>query len=231
MRKTALFFFGLVVAALVALGLVILSTASEANGVRLHSDPWFFMKRQFMYLGAGILVAVGTALFDYRKWREHWSLAAVFYCVVFVLLFAVFAFRPINGSYRWIAVGPVNLQPSEFAKLAIVIVTAVWLDRAGWRVELFARGALWPAVFIAALAPTGSPQWPDSLQSRAHMRHTCSRVPSQLPLLLWGSWPAATSFPKVSCFSNSIPLPVLLFQAFPHLPEPRALQSAPMSEP
>lgn len=152
MRKTALFFFGLVVAALVALGLVILSTASEANGVRLHSDPWFFMKRQFMYLGAGILVAVGTALFDYRKWREHWSLAAVFYCVVFVLLFAVFAFRPINGSYRWIAVGPVNLQPSEFAKLAIVIVTAVWLDRAGWRVELFARGAFWPAVFIAALA-------------------------------------------------------------------------------
>jgi len=151
-RKSALFGFGLVVATLVALGLVILSSASEANAMRLHGDAYFFMKRQFAYLGAGVLLAVFAAWFDYRNWREHWVLAALFYGVVFMLLWAVFGFKAINGSHRWISLGPLRLQPSEFAKLAIVILLAVWLDKAGWRVELFKRGAFWPAVLIGVIS-------------------------------------------------------------------------------
>ena len=152
MRKSALFGFGLVVAVLVALGLVILSSASEANAMRLHGDAYFFMKRQFMYFGAGLVVALLAGWMDYRTWRDHWILAALFYVAVFVLLWAVFGFRPINGSYRWIAIGPLRLQPSEFAKPAIVILLAAWMDIAGWRVELFMRGAFWPAVLIGVLA-------------------------------------------------------------------------------
>ncbi len=152
MRKSALFLFGLVVAVLVALGLIVLSSASEANGLRLHGDQHFFMKRQFMYLGGGLLVLFCAAKFDYRKWREHRVLAVFFYCAVFVLLLAVFGFKAVNGSHRWIALGPIRLQPSEFAKLAIVIVVSVWMDRAGWRVELFKRGACWPAALIGVLA-------------------------------------------------------------------------------
>ena len=152
MRKSALLLFGLVVAALVALGLVVLSSASEANGVRIYNDPLYFMKRQFMYLAAGIAIAAGAAAVDYRKWREHWVLAALFYAAVIVLLCAVFGFRAINGSHRWIAVGPVRLQPSELAKIATVLVISVWMDKAGWRVELFRRGALWPAAIIGAIA-------------------------------------------------------------------------------
>lgn len=67
-------------------------------------------------------------------------------------MWTVFGFRPINGSHRWIMLGPIRLQPSEFAKISIVILLAVWLDMAGWRVELFRRGALWPAVFIGVMA-------------------------------------------------------------------------------
>lgn len=135
-----------------ALGLIVLSSASGANGVRLHGDPYFFMKRQFVYLVAGVVVAVLVALFDYRKWREHWLLTVFFYALVFVLLWGVFGFKAINGSHRWIPLGPVRLQPSEFAKLATVILVSVFLDKAGWRVELFARGAFWPAFFIGLIA-------------------------------------------------------------------------------
>ena len=152
MRKSALFGFGLVVAVLVALGLVVLSSASEANAMRLHGDAYFFMKRQFMYFAAGLVVASLAAWFDYRMWRDHWLLAVLFYATVFVLLWAVFGFRPINGSYRWIALGPLRLQPSEFAKPAIVILLAAWLDMSGWRVEWFMRGAFWPAVLIGVIA-------------------------------------------------------------------------------
>ena len=152
MRKSALFWLGLVVTCLVALGLVVLSSASAANAMRLHhGDAYFFIKRQFVYLVAGLLLAAGAALFDYRCWRDHISLAWLFYVVVIVLLVAVFGFRAINGSHRWIAVGPLRLQPSEFAKLSVVILLAAWLDRLGWKVELFWKGTFWPVIFIGGL--------------------------------------------------------------------------------
>lgn len=155
MRKSALFAFALVVAALVALGLIVLSSASQANGTRLYNDAYFFLKRQFIYLGAGIVVAVFAALFDYHGWRDIPGLAWFSYIVVAILLLFVFpqlGGREINGSFRWIKLGPVNIQPSEFAKLMIVIILAVWLDRAAWRVELFVKGLVIPAALIAVYA-------------------------------------------------------------------------------
>jgi len=154
-RKSALFAFALVVAALVALGLIVLSSASEANGVRLHKDAYFFLKRQFIYLGVGIVVAVFAAVVDYHRWRDVPGLAWTAYIAVAILLLFVlpqFGGREINGSYRWINLGPVNLQPSEFAKLMTVIILAVWLDRAAWRVELFVKGLIIPCLLIAVYA-------------------------------------------------------------------------------
>jgi cell division protein FtsW len=151
-RKAALFWFGLVVTALVALGLVVLSSASEANGIRLHGDAYYFMKRQGMYLVAGVLVAVGIASFDYHKWRDYQVLSWLFYFATIAALIAVFGFKAVNGSHRWIALGPIRIQPGEIAKLVTVIVVAVWLDKAGWRVELFGRGAIWPGAIIGCVA-------------------------------------------------------------------------------
>ena len=151
MRKSALFWFGLVVTALVALGLVVLSSASEANAMRLHGDLYFFIKRQFAYLAVGIVVAVSVAMFDYRKWRDTEALTWLFFAVVMGLLVAVLFSRAINGSHRWINLGVIRLQPSEIAKLLTVIVLAVWLDKASWKVELFWRGAFWPAALIGII--------------------------------------------------------------------------------
>ncbi len=153
MKRGGLYLFGLVVAALVALGLVVLTSASGANAARLHhGDVYFFMKRQFAYLAVGIVVAVATALFDYRKWRDNWLLSVLFYAFVFALLWLVFREKAINGSHRWIRLGPLNIQPSEFAKLATVVIVSVFLDKAGWRVEQFKRGAMCPALFIGLMA-------------------------------------------------------------------------------
>ena len=43
---------------------------------------------------------------------------------------------------KWLMFGPIRIQPSEFAKIAVVIATAVFLDKAGWRIELFWKGAV-----------------------------------------------------------------------------------------
>ena len=155
MRKSALIALALVVAALVALGLIVLFSASEANGIRLYKDPYFFFKRQIAYIGAGVVVAAAAAMVDYRRWRDIPGIAWAAYGIVAVLLlfvFPAFGGRAINGSFRWISIGPVNLQPSELAKLMVVIILAVWMDRAGWRVELFTRGLLLPALLIGLYA-------------------------------------------------------------------------------
>ena len=85
---------------------------------------------------------IGAILFDYRKWRDNRWLTITMYVVVVLALCAVFGFRPVNGSRRWLMFGPVRIQPSEFAKIAVVIATAVFLDKAGWRIELFWKGAV-----------------------------------------------------------------------------------------
>ena len=87
MRKSALFWFGLVVTALVALGLVVLSSASEANAMRLHGDAYFFIKRQFAYLAVGIVVSY--PVFDRLSVRFGECARIGFSFVLFVVVYMV----------------------------------------------------------------------------------------------------------------------------------------------
>ena len=135
-----------------ALGLVILFSASQVRGDMFYHDPRFFLKRQCLYIAAGLTVAVAVAVFDYHRWRDHWILTALFGFAVFASLCAVFLFPAIKGSHRWIVLGPVSFQPGEFAKLAVVIMVSVCLDLATWRVERFKRGAIWPVALIGIMA-------------------------------------------------------------------------------
>lgn len=132
---------GLAVLALVAIGFVVLSSAGGPVGLRKHHDLCFFMKQQAKWLALAMPLFLGAIFFDYRKWREHPGLTVAMYVTIVLALCLVFGFRPVNGSRRWLILGPVRIQPSEFAKVAVVIATAVFLDKAGWRIELFWKGA------------------------------------------------------------------------------------------
>ena len=155
MRKSALYLFGLVAASLVALGLIVLCSASQPNAMRLHNGNAFaFFVRQLAYAFGGIVIAFFVAKTDYRIWKEHRNLTWALYACVFLALLAVFPpiGRSVNGSFRWIKLGPVNVQPSELAKLTIVIVVAFWMDRIGWKTERFWLGVFVPSLLIAGFA-------------------------------------------------------------------------------
>ena len=154
MRKYALILFGLVVTMIVALGLVVLSSASEANGMRLHNgDAYHFIRQQFVYLGGGVVLATIVAAVDYRVWSRHQWLTWLFVVVILGLLVLVFAYPPINGSRRWIRLAfGLRLQPAEFAKLAIVLLVSVWMDSISWQVGKFKKGTLVPMCFVGAIA-------------------------------------------------------------------------------
>lgn len=153
-RKSALCVLGLVVAALVALGLVVLFSASEVRSIRVSGQPWHFVTRQAAYVVCGILISAVVALIDYHRWRDQWILTVILSAVIIVALWVVVLFLPaVKGSHRWIPLpGGINFQPSEIAKILTVLAVAVYMDKAGWRVELFWRGAAYPAVIIALFA-------------------------------------------------------------------------------
>lgn len=140
---------GLTVLALVAIGFVVLSSAGSPVGYRKYHDFYYFLKQQGKWLAIAMPLFLTAMCFDYRKWREHRWLTIAMYVAVVIALVAVFGCRPINGSRRWLTLGPVNIQPSEFAKIAIVITMAVFLDKAGWRIELFWKGACRALAIIA----------------------------------------------------------------------------------
>ena len=144
---------GLAVLALVAIGFVVLSSAGGPVGLRTPPsfDQYYFVKQQARWLVISLPLFFCAMFFDYRNWKKNPWLTIALYVVVILALCAVFGFRPVNGSRRWLMFGPVRIQPSEFAKITVVIAMSVFLDRVGWRIELFWKGA------AKALAIVGVP--------------------------------------------------------------------------
>ena len=124
-------FVGLIglVGLLVIIGLVMVLSASSDAAIRHARSPWAYFERQVMWVMVGSAALTCTALVDYRRWRR-WSipaLAAVTGLLLVVLIPGIGLV--VNGSRRWLGVGSWRIQPSEMAKLALVLFGADLLTR------------------------------------------------------------------------------------------------------
>lgn len=124
--------------------LLILSTASlNVN----KSQPYFYVKMQTVWILTGIVLAVAVSLIDYQKIRRFsWWI----YGLNLVLLIAVFAFgTSAKGAQRWIPVtSSFNIQPSEFAKIFIILTLADFLAKRQGKLNRF-RDFIPPFLFVA----------------------------------------------------------------------------------
>jgi cell division protein FtsW len=117
----------LVTAALVLFGLVMVYSASSGSAALGNANPLGYVERQVIYAVIGVALLVVISRLDLAKLR---ALAPTLVVTALVLCLAVLAIGPrINGARRWIAIGPLVFQPSELAKLAIVVWTAAYLSR------------------------------------------------------------------------------------------------------
>ncbi len=112
---------------LVVFGLVILFSTSEYNGrVRFHDSAYYF-KKQLFATALGLAAMYAVSRMDYRFFT---SLAPAAYLFSMLLSTAVLLFgQEINGSKRWLNLGPLSFQPSEFAKVAVILFLAWQIDR------------------------------------------------------------------------------------------------------
>ena len=119
----------LVTAGILAItGVVMIYSATKGKLALAGEDPRYYLKRQltFLVLAVGVLVVV--SLFDYRRWEQ---LATVLYVGIVLCLLAVLS--PLGshalGSQRWFAFGPLQVQPSQFATLVLIIAIATYCAR------------------------------------------------------------------------------------------------------
>ena len=126
-RKSAYFLF-VAVLGLLVIGIVMLfSTSAFARDS--HGDPYFFLKRQAVWLGVGLVVCIVSALIDYHFWQRTWWIWLGLALVSLACCFVPHLGMRINGSRRWLGIGPVSFQPSEIAKTAAVFFVAWWFSR------------------------------------------------------------------------------------------------------
>jgi cell division protein FtsW len=115
-------------------GLFIVGSASNYVAMEFGKDPSALLLRQALHLLLGFCALAVTLRIPYSRLRSGWLVAAAF-AVCFAGLVVVLALPPIAGAHRWITAGPLRFQPSEMAKLFVVLFMAWELSRKEERVN------------------------------------------------------------------------------------------------
>ncbi len=135
---------------LVCASVVMVYSASAVLAMgRFQQPPWFFLLKQVVWAVLGIGLLAAAMRVDYRVLRSPLVIrAGLAICVATLIL--VFFGPPINGTRRWFSIGGVGIQPSELAKVAVILFTAATLERRMEKMDRVAH-ALAPVVLVTGL--------------------------------------------------------------------------------
>ena len=115
--------------ALLILGLIMVGSSSVSIAERKLGEPFYYLWRQLLFTGVGLLVAFVIIRIPIRIWQELGPALVIVSLLLLIMVFMPGIGRTVNGSTRWIAVGGFNLQASEFVKLFMVLYLAGYLVR------------------------------------------------------------------------------------------------------
>lgn len=137
---------------LLVFGLVMIASAGVVYSQSRFGDQYYFFKRQLLFgILPGIFACYVSSKIDYHYWKKI-SVPLFFIALVgLVLVFVPGMGNKLYGASRWLQLGPISFQPSEMAKLSIIIYLAAWLEsRGSHRIRDFFEGFL-PFIGIMAI--------------------------------------------------------------------------------
>ncbi len=136
---------------LLSVGVVMVYSASSVEALALYGSASYFLKRQLLWAVLGLVVMYVLSRVPYENWAR-WAVPIFLFTVVCLLLVLVpHVGVTVNGARRWIGAGPLLFQPSELAKLSVVVLFALTLTRRNVPISDFRRGFLPHLAAVAVL--------------------------------------------------------------------------------
>ncbi|HWG72838.1 MAG TPA: putative lipid II flippase FtsW [Acidimicrobiales bacterium] len=136
-RRSGLVLLLALVGVLNLVGLVMVLSSSSVDSIRQYGSPWHFFVREVLWLAAGGAVFAVALTVDYHRWRRLAPAAMVGTVVALLAVLVPGVGVKVSGASRWLGTSSLQIQPSEFAKLALIFFAADVLerrsDRGRWR--------------------------------------------------------------------------------------------------
>jgi cell division protein FtsW len=151
MQRNVAYLLLIVMLGLIALGLVMLTSTSAVLAPVDMNGVYSNLRKQCVWLSIGGIVCVFLSRYDYQKLLRFAPWALGFACFLLALCLVPHIGARINGSARWIRVAGWTYQPSEFAKLALVLFLSWWMGKNQRRTGEFLRGFLLPILCTVPL--------------------------------------------------------------------------------
>jgi len=139
------------VLALIGIGLVMVASASISIATRELGDPLHYFWLQSIYVAVGLALMLAATRIPSRVWRTLSPVLLGVGALMLMLVFIPGLGREVNGSTRWLSLGPLNLQPSEPMKLAVVLYLAGYMVRRGELVRSTVGGFIRPMSMLAVI--------------------------------------------------------------------------------
>jgi cell division protein FtsW len=133
--------------ALVMFGLVMVYSASAVLAMEDYNNPFYYVIRQGIWFGIGLIAMWIMMQIPYRKWNQRWLVYGMLGVSISVLVLVLFG-PSIANVHRWFRVGPVSIQPAELAKFPLLVFLAHHLARRQGQIESFWKTIL-PALVVS----------------------------------------------------------------------------------
>ena len=135
---------------LVGIGIVMVYSASSALALKKFASDYFFLKKQALFAFAGVIILVAARHFPYKYYRLlAYPLVGLSLALLAVILFTDLGLTA-GGSTRWMRLGSFSFQPSEFARIALVIFLAYSMEKKADRIKEFSIGFM-PHVLVLGI--------------------------------------------------------------------------------
>ncbi len=139
-----------VTALLISIGVVMIYSSSAIYAYENMGDSLLFLKRHLLFIVIGLLAGFGVMFFDYRLLKRH-SRTILFITILLLLLVLIPSIgSEVGGARRWFKISNFSFQPSEMAKLTLIIYLADFLSRKGHNINSPVHG-LFPIFVVAGL--------------------------------------------------------------------------------
>ena len=134
---------------LLSLGLMTLLSASGIVAERIYSDPLYFFKRQLSFAAVGIIAMLAIMSLP-RGLLYKLQYPVLLGSILLLVLTLTPLAAKVKGAHRWLSLGPVNIQPMEFAKIALVLYLAYFMSTKQAIIKTFSRGVIPPFAVTGA---------------------------------------------------------------------------------